>query len=269
MASQSADAATILAAGNTLINAAAARRDDLLTNAFLAQRAVEIYTDTDQTAAVRMDAGYLHPDVLADYAEGYRALPTMFAEYGRSWANFLAPMALQTSYQAYFDGTTGQLDIGWHRITIRNRHRLTGFKKTHTLAFEIRLTDLPAHHYQAKVQAVAVSFVGATSPSGVTSCEISHGNRYEEKTRTGAHIVQLLDPHTDTVLAPHTKLAAAGVSATPSDPLQAPLNSPIWGRGVAGQWTLTIPRSEITHHHTNLHRLTEIDIWIAYQFKTA
>lgn len=269
LAKEKADEADILRAAQTLIGAAELRRDDLLENAFLAQRAVEIYTNTDESSAVRMDAGYLHPDVLADHAAGYTSVPEILDDYATAWTYFLTPMTLQDDYMSYFNGTSGQLDVAWHRITLRSRQQLAAFRKSHRFGFEIRLRDLPAHHYEAKVMAVAVSFVGATSPSGVTTCEASHGGRYEQKLASGARCVQLLQAHTDTVLAPHTRLSAAGVSAAPVDPLKAPLTSPIWGRGVAGQWTLAIPRAEITRHHTSLRKLTEIDIWIAYQFRTA
>ncbi|MFQ4149741.1 DNA-binding protein [Arthrobacter sp. LAPM80] len=71
LASTTTNGAQLVEAAEILIETAATRRDDLLRYAFMAQRAVEIYTRRDESTTVRLDSGYVSPDVQADFTEGY------------------------------------------------------------------------------------------------------------------------------------------------------------------------------------------------------
>lgn len=111
-----------------------------------------------------------------------------------------------------------------------------------------------------------MALVGATSPSGVTSCQVFHDVRYDQKRIDNTIDTQLLRPHTSTIQCPHIDLQLAGVSVVPGNPLTAPQALPLWGRAVAGQWNLSIPDSEFLLHGNDLSNLAKIEIWLTYQF---
>lgn len=254
-------------AAMVLIAAAESRRDTLLRFAFMAQRAVEIYTGDDESTAVRLDSGYVDPDVLADYAEGFVPLSGITGDYAAAWSRFMNPIQLESDYLEYFSGMSGHLDIDWQRLEITDPELLETFRTTHSLDFDVPLDSLPVGHFEAKVQSVAVSLVGATSPSGVSACELRHGPIYAQADPGGSVTTQILRPHTGTVQSPHTVLADSGVAILPGgDPLQEPLASPLWGRSVAGQWQLDLAASEESSQGTDLTGLSRIEVWLANEF---
>jgi hypothetical protein len=56
------------------------------------------------------------------------------------------------------------------------------------------------------------------------------------------------------------------VNFASAPPLTAPQSLSFWGRGVAGLWNLYIPQSELDLNSPNLTGLSEIQIWVGYQF---
>ena len=158
------------------------------------------------------------------------------------------------------------MDDDSRRLSFTDPDLLQNFRDTHDLQFTIEVRDLPAAHFDAKVQSVFVAFVGATSQSGVISCEVRHADRYEQARRDGSVAVQLLQPHTDTQQARTTRLELSGVSFGSAPPLTAPQSLSFWGRGVAGRWGLSIPQSEFDLDSPDLTGLSEIQIWVGYQF---
>ena len=111
-----------------------------------------------------------------------------------------------------------------------------------------------------------MAFVGARSDSGVISCEVRHGNRYEQQRPDGSVVAQLLQPRTDTQLGRTTRLEPANVSFESAPPLTAPQSLAFWGRGVGGLWGVAIPQSEFELDPPDLTALSEIQVWVGYQF---
>lgn len=265
LATTNANRSTLVDAARILIGAAEGRRDTLLRYAFMAQRAVEIYTGRDESAAVRLDAGYVDPDILADFAEGFLPLAQLAQAYAQAWERFTSPIELETDYLDYFSGMTGHLDVGWQRFDFHDPETIDRFKATRSLDFDLLLGSIPARHYEAKVHSVAVSLVGAASPSGVSTCELRHGPVYEQTRRDGTMDTQILRPHVGTIQSPHTALADSGVVVgNGTDPIEEPLLSPLWGRGIAGQWQLDLAAAETGS--TDLSGLSRIEVWIANEF---
>lgn len=271
LASATFDVSLAVKTGLAAIDAAGVARDSLLTQAVYAQRAVEIYTLKDEAGVVQLDSGYLSPDQLQDFAESgpptATGIATLIEDLNQSWSKFLNPIRLQTDYLSYFADPALQLSMGLHTLTFNDPAVIATFIADPVLDFVIRLTDLPEKHFHAKVSGVAVAFIGATSASGVSSCEVRHGYRYVQLSPPdGSTVTQLLRPRTATVACPHTALELAGVSAAPAgDPLTAPAGLSLWGRGVAGFWTVSLT----TEQPTDLTKLTSLQVWISYQFQSA
>lgn len=254
-------------AGLNTIHNAQMHLDSLLGFAFRAQRSVEIYTLKSEVKNLFLDAGYVHPDRERDFADlVVEDSQVLINAYTESFARLLQPTKMKADYEAFFSDHNN-LDDDSQRLSFTDPDLLQNFRATRDFQFTMEVRQLPAAHFDAKVQSVFVAFVGATSQSGVISCEIRHGDRYEEKQPDGTLVVQLLQPQTDTQQARTTRLVLANVSfASPAPPLTAPQSLSFWGRGVAGRWGLSIPQSELDLDPPDLTGLSEIQVWVGYQF---
>lgn len=259
----SGDARVLREAGLSGVRNAQLHLDSLLGFAFRAQRSVEIYTLKSEVQNLFLDAGYVHPDIERDFAENHSDAK-LIAAYTQSWARLLQPVKMEADYLSFFSGNN--LDDDSRRLSFTNPDLLQSFRDTHDLQFTVDVRDLPATHFDAKVQGVFVAFVGATSPSRVISCELRHAERYEQKQPNGNVVVQLLQSHTDTQQARTSRLELAGVNFGSAPPLTAPQSLSFWGRGVAGRWGLSIPQSEFDLDPPDLTDLSEIQVWVGYQF---
>lgn len=260
----SAEAHVLREAGLSAVRNAQLHVDPVLGFAFRAQRSAEIYTLKPEAKHLSLDAGYVHPDMERDYAELHLDAPELIRGYSESWGRLLQPIDMQADYLEYFDNS--QLDDDSLRLSFTDAALLRDFVETHDFQFPILLGDLPAKHADAKIQGVFVSFVGARSPSGVISCEVRHGARYEQQRPDGSVAVQLLQPRTDTQLARTTRLEPANVTFESAPPLTAPQSLAFWGRGVAGLWGVEIPPGALEQDRPDLTALSEIQVWVGYQF---
>jgi len=95
---------------------------------------------------------------------------------------------------------------------------------------------------------------------------VRHGARYEQQRPDASVAVQLLQPRTDTQLARTTRLEPDNVTFESAPPLTAPQSLAFWGRGVAGLWGVEIPPSAFEHDRPDLTALSEIQVWVGYQF---
>lgn len=264
----------------TRIRTVELRRDSLLRSAFLMERSLRIYTlQEDGIKSVHYDSGYVHPDNEADYAEGpaefrNRTVPPRFAtkdlikEYQNSWRPFFQVMELKERYLNHF--TLGASDIHGdiRRLTFTDPALLQRFISTHHLDFNVTIPgDLPPEHLETKIEWVAVVFVGARSPSHLVSTQVTHGPLYTQQTITELD-EQILAPHSGTF--PATISLDDDLPIIPQvDPLAPPVNRGFWGHGVGGRWSLDVAGSEITLSQVDLSGVSEIHVWIFYQFRLA
>ena len=262
---EAADVAVVRGGGLSAVRHAQLHLDSLLGFAFRAQRSAEIYTLKSEARNLFLDAGYVPPDVERDFIENFLTPDELLTAYTESFAKLLQPIRMQDEYLNSFTDSNN-LDDDSRRLSFTDPEILQNFRETHDLQFTITVNDLPALHHDAKIQGVFVAFVGATSASGVISCEVRHGNRYEQQRPDGTVTVQLLQPRTDAQLAHTTRLQLAGVSFQSAPPLTAPQSLSFFGRGVAGLWDVSIPQSEFDVDATDLTGLSEIQVFIGYQF---
>jgi hypothetical protein len=251
-------------AGLHLIRSAQAHVDSLLGFAFRAQRSVEIYTLQAESRNVSFDAGYVHPDTDRDFAEGALSNAQLVAAYTDSWSRLLQPIQLQQDYLAYFDNN--QLDNDIRRLSFTDPDLIQVARDTRAVSFTLGFADVPDGRFDAKVQGVFVAFIGAVSNSGIVSCQVRHGDRYEQRRPDGSVAVQLLRPRADIQPAGTARLELGGVVVSADPPLTAPQSLSIWGRGLVGSWDVSIPATEVDLEHLDLTALTEVQVWVGYQF---
>jgi hypothetical protein len=256
------DAASVRRAGVLAIGVAQSRADALLGMAFRAQRSVEIYTLRNQEQNVLLDAGLLHPDIWRQYYEEEIDGPELHAELITSWGQLLAPISMQTDYFSYFDQAHDQDRL---RLSFAaSDPELAAFRSSGRLNFRVEASDIPTGRADAKVRSVRLALVGASHPNGEVSCEVRHGGKYEQRRVDETVTVQLLKPLVSTRPAKLERLAAdEGLGSDP--PLTAPQSLAFWGRGIGGEWEVSILGSRI-NSGLDLTGLTEIQVWIGYQF---
>ena len=72
-----------------------------------------------------------------------------------------------------------------------------------------------------------------------------------------------------TVQAQTQPLTLGPVSPDPDPPLSSPSQVPFWGRGVGGDWEIHIPPAQPNGMPADLSAVSQIEIWISYQFRHA
>lgn len=253
---------TIRRTGLYAIAIAEAKADALLTLAFLAQRSVEIYTLTDQEDKVRLESGHLHPDDGRSYAEAeINELELVQLLHG-SWGGLLDLLDLELDFDRF---TTQFHDRDRKRLSFQNGGpELETLRDTHSFSFRIDAATLPGSQSDAKVLGVRLALVGATSPAAEVTCEVRHGGAYETRRSDGSISVTLLQPRVSNRDAKLDRLVAdEGLGPDPL--LTEPQSLAFWGRGIGGEWQLSIPDHEF-EAGLDLSGLTEVQVWIGYQF---
>jgi hypothetical protein len=279
--------------GRAAVRATQKTIDSLLTTAFKAQRAVEIYTFQDASGKVSFDSGFVHPDLEADFDEASfdasdNSLGTsdadrlavintlklqtqlLVAAYTDSWAQFLDPVALQNLFDVYFGNA--QLPFVDSQLvkTITNEASLAAFRDrsgdTSSISVLVDQSDLVADEFETKIVDVSVALVGATVSAPGLPCDVVHGGVYLSRLRADAVVAQPLTPQKQRELP---RLSAFDQNNPPglSGPSGRQLikTKHLWGRGVAGIWEVSIPEVVLRQFGADLTGLTAIQLWISTQ----
>ena len=240
-----------------LVKAAQHYMNTLTKYAFLAARALEIYTLDDLSGQIRYDYGYIHPDLEKDYQEGLITLTQLISKYENSWTTFADLIGYADRYHTYF--SSGDLVHDLHRISFKDAQVLSDFRTKSKIRFTVRIEDLPTSRLEAKIDSVYVAFVGAKPKSNFISAIVEHSGRYSEKKRNGTVLDVALQPRREVVIA---KIEPIQI---PGNQVGDPQELEFWGKGVAASWYLYIEPSELTNNQVDLSGLTEIQVWIGYQ----
>ncbi|THA74397.1 hypothetical protein E6R60_19830 [Streptomyces sp. A0642] len=257
------DAEAVKQAGMLAVSTAQSKADALLGLAFRAKRSVEIYTLKDENPHFPLDAGRISPDLSTDYYEKEIDEVRLASELTSSWGRILTLVHMQTDYTEYFDGP---LDQDWIRQSFKpSDPQVADLKSLHRFAFTVDpVAGVPADHFDAKIKSIRLALIGASHPEGEISCEVRHDGRYQQRRPDQSVTTQWLLPKVSTRTAKTTPLLAdEGLGYDP--PLDAPKSLAFWGRGVGGNWQVTVPQKQFDTG-LDLDGLTQIQVWIGYQF---
>ncbi|SEE10569.1 hypothetical protein [Streptomyces sp. TLI_105] len=257
------DAEAIKQAGLLAVSTAQSKADALLSLAFRAKRSVEIYTLKNEDAHFPLDAGRLSPDIWTDYYEREIDEIKLATELTSSWGDILDLVEMQADYIEYFDKP---LDQDWIRRSFKpSDPQVADLKSLHRFTFTIDpVADVPADRFDAKIKSIRLALIGATHPEGEISCQIRHDGKYQQRRADNSVTTQWLLPKISTRGAKTTPLLPdEGFGDDP--PLDAPKSLAFWGRGVGGNWQVIIPQQQFDTG-LNLSGLTQIQLWIGYQF---
>jgi hypothetical protein len=214
------------------------------------------------TEKVKLESGHLHPDKSRSYDEGEINEIELVRLLNESWEGLLGLVDLQIE----FDEFGNQFhNPDRRRLSFRaGGPELETLRATRRFAFRIDAATLPAGQADAKVRGVRLALVGATHPAGEVTCAIRHGSAYETRGSDGSITVTLLQPRESNRNAKLERLVAdEGLGPDPL--LTDPQSLAIWGRGIGGDWELSIPDHEFDAG-LDLTGLTEVQVWVAYQF---
>jgi hypothetical protein len=257
-----ADAASVRRAGLLAISVAQTSAEALSSMAFRAARSVEIYTLQPQTRNLALDAGVLSPEVWRVYYDEEMSNADLAIALTASWGKMLKPLSIQQDYLAYFDRPHDQ-DV-LTRLFGPGDREFEQLRSTGRFAFRVDAAGIPADRADAKVRSVRLALVGAAHPSGGISCEVRHGGSYEQRRAGGEIDVQLLEPRVSTRRAVLEPLSP-DEGSTVDLPLTAPLSLAFWGRGIGGEWDVSVVGAR-GNAGLDLTGLTRIQVEIRYQF---
>jgi len=258
-------------AGRSAIRATQRKIDSTLLVSFEAQRSVEIYTFKDESSLISFDTGFVHPDIEADFDEHDIETPALVAAYSRAFLPLLDPLDLQLAFDGYFKSDAQfELVRGLEFQSVKDTASLDAFRTSvnghRNLAFLIDVSDLPADQFEAKIEQVSVALVGASALRPALTCRIQHGGIYVSETRHDGTVTQVLSEHIAQVVPQFSRF---------QDHQPPPSNGPqgsgrartdhLWGRGVGGQWLVTIADSDLVDNGVNLDDVTDVQLLIETQ----
>jgi hypothetical protein len=240
-------------AARTLIRTAHRYADILMKYAFLAARALEIYTLADMSDEIRFDYGHVNPE---DEAE----LPLLqrIALYTQSWERFAGIVVYEDRFASYF--SRGDLVHDSVFVSITDPATIADFKVSQTLHLPVSLGDLLPGRFEAKVEGVAVSLTGATAASPAITCTVEHAGAFKERQVDGTIVDMTLQPRRSDVLS-----IASGGALTGGARGCGPIDLSYWGRGVAATWYVVVEPGVMQANGVDLSSLSAIDVRLDYQ----
>lgn len=238
------------------------KADALLGMAFRGQRSVEIYTLEPVEQNLLLDAGLLHPDDSLRYAGREMKEVELLSKLQQTWLQLVEPIGIQQQYLSYF---AKQHDLDVLRLSFTTNDPQFGeLLNTRRLRFRVEATDIPVDRADAKVTGVRLALIGAKHPDNEVSCDVRHGAKYEQRREDGTIDVQELKSLVNNRIARLQGLGGdEGLSTDPAPPAVGSLA--FWGRGIGGDWEVTIPGSRI-NADLDLSGLTEVQVWLGYRF---
>jgi hypothetical protein len=241
-----------------LIRSAQGYMDILSKYAFFAARALEIYTLADLSNQIRMDYGYIHPDIEQDYQDRLLPLAQLIGAYQTSWSRFVDIVTYRNSFDNYFDNGNRVNDKVY--LSFTDPLLLAQFRRSPNLQVTVDLQDLPPTRFEAKTIYVLLSLTGAAANVPAISCLVEHAGQFMARKGNGATGSLQLRPRPTVVQTAKSGIAYTGVriGARPRD-------LSFWGRGVATTWNVSIEPDEMTRRQIDLSALSAIELEIGYE----
>ncbi len=232
--------------------------DVMLREKLAAARAVEIYRLTDESAALAMNRWHVHPDVEADYADGFVDDAAYASRLSLSEAD-LTPTQLKADFDA---GRTPTVQEATHYVTINDPGVLAQFRQQLSTTFEVRPEDLVGDRFRATVTKAALALDGVHAATPSFSVGLTHGGRCSYLLEDGSALTQVLEPRLELVEVATTGATgtAVGAAAVDDDRVQH-----FWRRAVATQWRVSIEPAVVTEAMVDLSGLSAIRVALRYE----
>jgi hypothetical protein len=223
-----------------------------------AARAVEIYTLTDQSAALRLDRWHVAPDRELDFRQ--HLIETV--EYRSRLilsSSEISVAQLVTTFDAY-DMSGFQPDV--HYVTLDQAHT-DELRNTLSTWFTVDPGDLTGDRWEAKVVAATVSLKGVTAATPTFALVLIHGPRCTDRLKDGTEVTAYLRPR-ETLL----QVASGGEWATGAGAIVSNERpTEFWRRSVATEWVLLLEPAVIRDRNVKISDLTEVSLSFTYLAK--
>lgn len=249
--------ATLSRIARTLIRNAQVYVDLYTRYAFLAARALELWTLRSQTASFSFALGYVHPDkeahafMAAGRGDGSRLL-SLLEEYVPSITDLPAPIHLRDSYETY----TSQLSTFRQYWNISDPDVLASLRDTGATDVRIPLDTIAETRSELKVEQLYVSLVGAAATNATVMVEVEHsGHAQNRRLARGSTVV------VGTPAPPRRSTVAASLD---ENLVEIEDQQQFWGRSPAALWRLTIDESRTPG--VDLSGLQELQLVIDYRY---
>jgi hypothetical protein len=254
-----ADAQLLRSTALALLAVVRRHGDTFLDYQVKAARAVEIYTLTDQSAALRLDRWHVHPDVELDYVQNLIDTVTYRSRLALS-SSELAVAQLVTAFDDY-DLSSFQQDV--HYVTLGDKTHLDELRNSLSTWFSLGPDDLAGDRWEAKVVAATVTLKGVTAATPTFALVLMHGPRCTERLKGGTDVTSYLRPR-ETLL----QITSAGGQATGAGAIRES-DRPIefWRRSVATEWVLLLEPAVVQQRSVDLSGLSEISLSFTYLAK--
>ncbi|MBM9504203.1 hypothetical protein [Actinacidiphila acididurans] len=227
-----ADIARLSAIARMVIAQTQVYMDVLITYAFYANRALDLWTFSGNAPRFSFDIGHLPPDDVENAyqplarGDDSRIIPLLNA-YLTTWSRMPELIALRAAYDEY----QNHLDDYNLRLTVTSPAVLDSLRATGTAEFDVTLADFPTVLKELKTDGVHIGLVGATGNAQHIPVFVRHGGAAVNRLRDGSH-VSLTAPARRTIV---------DATLDASEPGHREGSRPsFWGRSPATTWQITI-----------------------------
>jgi hypothetical protein len=254
-----ADAQLLRSTAIALLAVVRRHGDTFLDYQVKAARAVEIYTLTDQSAALRLDRWHVHPDTELDYVQNLIDTVTYRSRLALS-SSELGVAQLVTAFDNY-DLSSFQQDV--HYVKLGDQAHLDELRNSLSTWFSLEPDELAGDRWEAKVVAATVTLKGVTAATPTFALVLIHGPRCTERLKDGTDVTAYLRPR-ETLL----QIAPAGGQATGAGAITANERpTEFWRRSVATEWVLVLEPAVVQERSVDLSGLSEINLSFTYLAK--
>ncbi|MEV5510233.1 tetratricopeptide repeat protein [Streptomyces orinoci] len=226
--------------------------DVLIKFAFMANRALDLWTFSAYAPKFSFDIGHLPPD---DVENAYQPLSRgddsrvlgLLNEYLTTWSRMPELVLLRDAYNTY----ENQLDSHNLRLTITTPAVLDALRTTGTATFEVTLDDFPAHLSELKTDGVHIGLVGATGNAKHIPVSVRHGGEAVNRLRDGS-LIHLHAP---------ARRGTDDATLDDSEP-DYPVGSrpSFWGRSPATTWQISIDPDDARRTGLSLAGLSALKV---------
>jgi hypothetical protein len=254
-----ADAQLLRSTALALLAVVRRHGDTFLDYQVKAARAVEIYTLTDQSAALRLDRWHIHPDTELDYAQNLIDTVTYRSRLALS-SGELAVAQLVTAFDDY-DLSSFQQDV--HYVTLNDQAHVDELRNSLSTWFSLKPEELAGDRWEAKVVAATVTLKGVTAATPTFALVLIHGPRCTDRLKDGTDVTAYLQPRETLLQITPTGGQATGAGAITAN--ERPTE--FWRRSVATEWVLVLEPAVVQQRSVDLSGLSEINLSFTYLAK--
>jgi hypothetical protein len=226
---------------------------------FLARRALDLATFSNDSAKFTFTLGHVHPDLFEETFERLArgddsTVIELLGKHLDGWGSVPELVSVRDRYEQY----TGNLHEDRRFWSITDPETLDSLRKYGTASIAALLEDFPEDQPELKVERVHAALVGATADTPLVTIEVEHPG--DASNRHAGKVVEIKAPARRTTVS--ATLAPLDVEALD---LEGSKQS-FWWRSPATRWRISVEPLSAKNSKLDLKNLSALQFAILYRY---